>query len=78
MYVQIRLKSTWFNQSQLTLLSVGGGGNTTRSFGLNLRLFTLVFLNWGKKRSQDSLASDGSFMSSFFIIKIYGHYAKQW
>ena len=79
MYVQIRLKSTWFNQSQLTLLSVGVGGNTARSFGLNLRLFTLVFLNLGKKRSQDSLASDGSFMSSFFIIKIYGHhYAKQW
>lgn len=58
--------------SQLTLLSVGGGGNTARSFGLNLRLFTLVFLNFGKKRSQDSLASDGSFISSCFIIKIYG------
>lgn len=59
--------------SQLTLLSAGGGGNVARSLGLNLRLFTLVFLNLGKKRSQDSLASDGSFMSSLFIIKIYGY-----
>ena len=60
------------HNSQQTLLSVGGGGNTARSFVLNFRRFTLVFLNLGKKRSQDSLTSAGSFMSSFFIIKIYG------
>ena len=62
--------SLLLDDSQLTLLSVGGGGNTACSFALNFRRFTLVFLNLGEKWSHDSLTRAGFFMGSYFIIKI--------